>query len=356
MFVYFFLSGLGVLCGKNAKWRRRMGRLDGRAAAVTGAGGGIGRGIAKLLAKEGASVVVNDLGTSVNGTGANVQAAQVVVDEIIAGGGKAVANFGSVADYQQAWELIEQCMDYFGRIDVLINVAGILRDRMIFNMTEAEWDAVIAVHLKGTFNTTRHASVRMKDQNYGRIVNFASVSAWGSPGQPNYGAAKHAILGLTLTCANSLSRNNVTCNAIVPGFVATRMTDSTPRGQQVLQQTGKTLSEASKGTEFDPDNVAPIVAYLATEEAKYINGHFIGIQGYALHLYSHYEAARILKTDHRWKHDELFELFPKTLGDGITLPPLPAAPTAERQKTRTQTLQEKPESWKEIAPGAKYWE
>lgn len=333
-----------------------MGRLTGKGAVVTGAGGGIGRGIAKLLAKEGAGVVVNDLGTSVTGTGSNVQAAQAVVDEIKAEGGQAVANFGSVADHQQAWELIEQCVDFFGRIDILVNVAGILRDRMIFNMTEAEWDAVLAVHLKGTFNTTRHASARMKDQNYGRIVNFASVSAWGSPGQPNYGAAKHGILGFTLSCANALARWNITTNAIVPGFVATRMTDSTPRGQQILQQTGKTLSEASKGTEFDPDNVAPIVTYLATEEAKYINGAFIGIQGYALHLYSHYEAVRILKTDHRWKHDELFDLFPKTLGEGITLPPLPAAPTAERPKTRTQILQENPEAWKEIAPGAKYWD
>ncbi len=332
-----------------------MGRLEGKGAVVTGAGGGIGRGIAKLLAKEGAGVIVNDLGTSVSGTGVSTRAAQVVVDEIKAEGGKAVANYGSVADHAQAGELIEQCVDFFGRIDILVNVAGILRDRMIFNMTEAEWDAVIAVHLKGTFNTTRHASVRMRDQNYGRIVNFASVSAWGSPGQPNYGAAKHAILGLTLTCANSLSRNNVTCNAIVPGFVATRMTDSTPRGQQVLQQTGKTLSEASKGTEFDPDNVAPIVTYLATEEAGYINGAFIGIQGYAFHLYSHYEAVRILKTDHRWTHDELFELFPKTLGEGLTAPPLPPDPTAPRPKSRTQTLQEKNEWWSAVAPGVKYW-
>ena len=332
-----------------------MGRLTGKAAVVTGAGGGIGRGIAKLLAKEGAAVVVNDLGTAVTGTGADTRAAQVVVDEIIAEGGKAVANYGSVADHQQAWELIEQCVDFFGRIDILINVAGILRDRMIFNMTEAEWDAVIAVHLKGTFNTTRHASVRMKDQNYGRIVNFASVSAWGSPGQPNYGAAKHGILGLTLTCANSLAQWNVTCNAIVPGFVATRMTDSTPRAQQVLKETGKTLSEASKGTEFDPDNVAPIVAYLATEDSGYISGQFIGIQGYSLHLYSQAEAVRILKTDHRWKHDELFDLFPKTIGEGLTPPPLPPAPTAERQKVRTQVLQEKQDWWSEVAPGVKYW-
>ncbi len=332
-----------------------MARLTGRGAVVTGAGGGIGRGIAKLLAKEGAGVVVNDLGTSVTGTGESARAAQIVVDEISAEGGKAVANFGSVADFEQAGDLIQQCVDAFGRIDILINVAGILRDRMIFNMTEAEWDAVIAVHLKGTFNTTRHATRLMRDQNYGRIVNFASVSAWGSPGQPNYCAAKHAILGLTLTCANSLARNNVTCNAIVPGFVATRMTDSTPRGQQIMKETGKTLSEASKGSEFDPDNVAPIVTYLATPEAGYISGAFIGIQGYSLHLYSHAEAVRILKTDHRWKPDELFELFPKTLGDGLTPPPLPPAPNAERPKPRTQLLQEKQEWWKEIEPGVKYW-
>jgi NAD(P)-dependent dehydrogenase (short-subunit alcohol dehydrogenase family) len=333
-----------------------MGRLDGRAAVVTGAGGGIGRGIARLLASEGAGVVVNDLGASVSGSGSDTRAAQLVVNEIETDGGQAVANYGSVADFAQAGELIQHCVDHFGHIDILVNVAGILRDRMIFNMTEAEWDAVIAVHLKGTFNTTRHASALMRQQRYGRIINFSSVSAWGSPGQPNYAAAKYGILGLTLTCANSLARYGVTTNAIVPGFVATRMTDSTPRAQQVLQETGKPLSEISRGTEFDPDNVAPIVVYLATEEAGYLNGQFIGIQGYSLHLYSHAEAVRILNADHRFSHEELFDLFPRSIGEGLTPPPLPASPTAPRPKSRTQLLQQDEAAWSEPQPGVKYWE
>jgi hypothetical protein len=242
-----------------------------------------------------------------------------------------------------------------GSIDIVVNTAGILRDRMIFNMSEQEWDAVIAVHLKGTFNVCRHASSRFREQKWGRFINFASVSAWGSPGQPNYGAAKHAILGFTLALANSMVKYNCTANAIVPGFVATRMTDSTPRGQQVLQQTGKPMSEAFKGTETDPANVAPIVVYLATPEAEYINGQFIGIQGYTLNLYSHAEALRILKADHKFAHGELFDVAPRTLGEGLTPPAMPPRPGEEVPKRRTQLLQEDPPSWRELGSGVKYW-
>ncbi|HEY7909283.1 MAG TPA: SDR family NAD(P)-dependent oxidoreductase, partial [Thermomicrobiales bacterium] len=194
-----------------------MGKLDGKSAVVTGAGRGIGRGIAMLLAAEGASVVVNDLGTGLGGEGTDVSVAQQVVNEIKAAGGNAVANTGSVADYDAAGEMIQQAIDNFGKIDILVNVAGILRDRMIFNMSEEEFDIVLAVHLNGTFNTSRHASVHMREQGSGRIINFSSVSAWGSPGQPNYGAAKYGILGFTAVLANSLAKYGVTANAILPG-------------------------------------------------------------------------------------------------------------------------------------------
>ena len=183
-----------------------MGILEGRAALVTGAGRGIGRGIARLLAQEGARVVVNDLGTSLAGEGQDVGPAQQVVNEITAAGGRAVANTGSVTDFEQASEMVAQCVREFGQLDVLVNVAGILRDRMIFNMTEAEWDAVIAVHLKGTFNTTRAASIQMRQAGYGRIISMGSSSAYGAPGQPNYAAAKNGITGLMWSCANALSR------------------------------------------------------------------------------------------------------------------------------------------------------
>jgi len=334
-----------------------VGRLDGRGALVTGGGGGIGRGISLLLAREGAGVVVADLGTTVSGEGADISPAQKVVNEVRAAGGRAVANNGNVADFAQAQAMVDQAVKEFGRIDILVNTAGILRDRMIFNMSEAEWDAVIAVHLKGTFNTSRWASARMREQRYGRIVNFSSVSSWGNPGQPNYSAAKHGILGLTLTCANSLHRYNATANAIVPGTVATRMVDATPRGRAQAQETGKTISEASVGTELDPVNVAPIVVYLCTEEAGYINGQFIGIQGYTLSLYSQTEAVRFLRSDGPWKTEVLFALMPRTVAEGLTPPP-PLGPFKagqERPKRRAERLQAEAAAWTEVAPGVQYW-
>src|SRR5918999_3305001 len=166
-----------------------MGLLDGKAVLVTGSGRGIGRGIALAMAQAGAKVMVNDLGVSLSGEGEEKTPADQVVDEILTNGGAAVANYGSVADWDQAHAMIDQAVEAFGRIDILVNVAGILRDRMIFNMTEAEWDAVIDVHLKGMFNCTRAASIKFREQRYGRIISMSSVSALGSAGQPNYGAA-----------------------------------------------------------------------------------------------------------------------------------------------------------------------
>ena len=166
-------------------------RLQGRAAVVTGAGRGIGRAIAELLAAEGASVVVNDLGGNVDGSGAASGVADEVVAAIRARGGSAVASYDSVADYRAAERIIDTAVREFGAIDILVNNAGILRDRMLFNMIEAEWDAVIAVHLKGSFNCTRHAAARMREQRRGRIVSMSSTSGvFGNSGQANYGAAK----------------------------------------------------------------------------------------------------------------------------------------------------------------------
>src|SRR5919204_1342557 len=238
-----------------------MGLLDGKAALVTGAGRGIGRGIAIAMAAAGAKVVVNDLGVSLSGEGEERTPADQVVDEIVSNGGEAVTNYGSVADFDQATEMVEQVIKNYGKIDILVNVAGILRDRMIFNMTEAEWDAVIAVHLKGTFNCARAASIHMREQQGGRIISMSSVSALGSAGQPNYAAAKAGILGFTWSTANALAKYGVTCNAIMPSG-ATRMIDSTPRARELFELTGKWPSEMAKGTERDPDNVAPLVVYL----------------------------------------------------------------------------------------------
>ncbi len=244
-----------------------MGRLDGRVAIVTGAGRGIGRSVATLLARQGAAVVVNDLGSAVDGSGSDAGPASVVAQEIGAAGGKAVANGADVSDHAAAEALAGTAIEQFGRLDVLVNVAGILRDRMVFNMTEEEWDDVIRVHLRGTFNTTKFAAAYWRSlrdpaaQN--RIINFTSVSGLhGAPGQPNYAAAKMGIVGLTYSCANALGRYGVTVNAISPG-AATRMTDSVPTERRTAR---------AGADEWSPDNVAPVVAYLASERSGWITG------------------------------------------------------------------------------------
>ncbi len=231
-----------------------MGSLEGRVAIVTGAGRGIGRSTALLLAAEGASVVVNDLGANVDGSGADATPAQQVVEEIAGAGGKAIVNGADVSDHAAAEDLIKSAIAEFGRLDVLVNVAGILRDRMIFNMSEQEWDDVIRVHLKGSFNTSKFAAAHWRslreETAQNRIINFTSVSGLhGAPGQPNYAAAKMGIVGLTWSCANSLAKYGVTCNAVSPG-AATRMTDSIPTDRR------RTDRASDEDARRSPDNVA----------------------------------------------------------------------------------------------------
>jgi NAD(P)-dependent dehydrogenase (short-subunit alcohol dehydrogenase family) len=270
-----------------------MARLDGRVAIVTGAGRGIGRSVATLLASEGASVVVNDLGAEMDGSGKDAGPAQQVVDQIVEAGGKAVVNGADISDFDAAENLIAGAIEQFGRLDVLVNVAGILRDRMVFNMTETEWDDVIRVHLKGTFNTTRFASAHwrsLRDETaQNRIINFTSVSGLhGAPGQPNYAAAKMGIVGLTYSSAHSLAKYGVTVNAISPG-AATRMTESMP--------TDRRRARSADADERSPDNVAPIVAYLASERSGWITGRVIHSMGYEVSLYNNPEPiSRIIGT------------------------------------------------------------
>jgi len=242
------------------------GRLQGKAAVVTGGGRGIGRAIAELLAVEGAAVVVNDLGTAVDGAGASAEVADEVVDAIRRRGGRAVANHDSVTDLQAAERLIATAVKEFGALDVLVNNAGILRDRMLFNMTEAEWDAVIAVHLKGTFNCTRHAAVQMRQQRRGRIISISSTSGvYGNSGQANYGAAKDGIAGLVRVAARDLGRYGITVNAVCPGAM-TRMAQTVPRTAREVR-TARGLEtglgeQAFPLSHFGPENVAPFVAWL----------------------------------------------------------------------------------------------
>jgi NAD(P)-dependent dehydrogenase (short-subunit alcohol dehydrogenase family) len=257
--------------------------------------------VAKLLASEGASVVVNDVGAEVDGSGRDAGPAQQVVAEIGVAGGTAVVNGADISDFTAAENLIATAIEQFGRLDVLVNVAGILRDRMVFNMTEQEWDDVIRVHLKGTFNTMRFASAHwrsLRDESaQNRIINFTSVSGLhGAPGQPNYAAAKMGIVGLTYSAANSLARYGVTVNAISPG-AATRMTESVP--------TDRRRATSVSGDERSPDNVAPIVAYLASERSGWITGRVIHSVGYEVSLYNNPEPVVRIAGTGPWEADAL---------------------------------------------------
>jgi NAD(P)-dependent dehydrogenase (short-subunit alcohol dehydrogenase family) len=291
-----------------------MGLLDGKVALVTGAGRGIGRGISHLLASEGASIVVNDLGASLDGEGVDTGPAATVVNEITAAGGKAVANTDSVTDFEAAQGMVQQAIDTFGKLDILVNVAGILRDRMIFNMAEEEWDAVVAVHLKGTFNTSRWASAHFRERREGgRIISMSSNSAFGAAGQPNYAAAKAGIIGLTLTMAASLSRYGVTANAILPSG-STRMIDSIPRAVEAVAHTGKLPSELAIGTDKDPDNVAPLVGFLSSDGAAHVTGQIFGSFGYNMTLMSQPKIIRTIRAERRWTVEQLADIVPEAFG------------------------------------------
>ncbi len=294
-----------------------MALLDGKVAAVTGSGRGIGRAVAKALAAHGASVVVNDLGVTVDGKKESSTPADEVVREIKFAGGRAVVNQMDIATVAGGEGLVEQAIKEFGQLDILVNVAGILRDRMIFNMSEEEWDEVIRVHLKGHYCTMRPASAHMRERKAGRIINFSSGAALGAPGQPNYAAAKAAIIGLTYSSALALAKYNVTVNAILPG-ASTRMTDSIP--QTRMPGGGFAESSNAANTPQDPSNVAPIVVFLASDEAQYVNGQCFGAMGYRVTRYSHIVPERILMGDGPWTVDRLAKLFKSTLGSDLKPP------------------------------------
>jgi NAD(P)-dependent dehydrogenase (short-subunit alcohol dehydrogenase family) len=297
---------------------------------VTGAGRGIGRGVAMLLAQEGAAVVVNDYGVNVDGTTPDAGPAKDVADEIRATGGKAAPNFDTVATVDGGERMVQQAIDEFGRLDILINVAGILRDRMIFNMSEQEWDDVIGVHLKGHYCTTKPASIIMRQQRSGRIVNFSSISGLGGlPGQANYGAAKAGIAGFTRVVARDLGRYGVTCNAIAPG-AATRMTATIPQNTGQLRAragTAPVVQQAPRESTVppmrEPEYVAPMTVFLCCDEAWNINGKVFYVAGGRISLAHEESAMRQIQKQGMWTVDELRDLVPSQLMYGLVNPAPP---------------------------------
>jgi NAD(P)-dependent dehydrogenase (short-subunit alcohol dehydrogenase family) len=296
-----------------------MSALDGRVAIITGAGRGLGREHALLFAEEGAKVVVNDLGGANDGSGADTTPAEEVAAEIRARGGQAVANADNVAEWEGAQRLVNAAIEAFGELDVVVNNAGILRDRVIVNMTEQEWDDVIAVHLKGHFAPTRWAASYWREQfkagNTRRrnLVHTSSTSGlFANPGQSNYGAAKSAIATFSQIVAKELSRYNVTSNCIAPA-ARTRLTLATPGLEEIM-------SPHSDGfDEWDPANVSPVVAYLASEQCEF-NGEMFFVQGGVVKRVRGWEMSDRIERAERWTVDDLADALQPMVG---TPPPAP---------------------------------
>jgi 3-oxoacyl-[acyl-carrier protein] reductase len=308
-------------------------RLKGKNAIVTGAGRGIFKEIALAVAAEGAKVIVVDPGVGRGGDGTDLSPADETVKEIKSKGGEATACYESVAEFDAAEKIIKTCIDTYGRLDILINGAGILRERMIYNMSEDDWDIVLKVHLKGTFNMCRHASVVMREQKYGRIVNCTSDAyRWGSVGQANYAAAKGGIVSFTRSIARELGRYGITCNVIAP-MAATRMTlnEGVIAGMKKRLDAGLITKEQYE--EFinmpGPQFVPPIVVYLVTDEAANINGQVFGAGGGRIARYSWPEEIISIHRDYEkegpWPLEDIIRLAPKTLLTGYVNPAPPAS-------------------------------
>ncbi|HLI43648.1 MAG TPA: SDR family oxidoreductase [Acidimicrobiales bacterium] len=288
-----------------------MGALEGRVAIITGAGRGIGREHALLFASEGAKVVVNDLGGAVDGSGDDRTPAEQVVDEIKAMGGEAIANADNVADWEGGQRLVNAAIEAFGDLHVLVNNAGILRDRVLVNMTEQEWDAVIHVHLKGHFVPTRWAAAYWREQSKAgkevkaAVVNTSSTSGLlGNPGQANYGAAKAGIAAFTIITAQELSRYGIRVNAIAPA-ARTRMTESTPGLSDIVQPP----ADAGTFDSWDPANISPLVGYLATESCPFTGKTFF-VQGGKVQYFQPWTLTEEIDKGDRWTIAELAEKVP----------------------------------------------
>ncbi len=297
-----------------------MASLTGKVAVITGAGRGIGREEALLLAKHGAKIVVNDLGGHFDGTGQSRSPAEDVVKEIRSAGGEAVANFESVTDFKAAKRIIDCAIDNFGKLNIVVNNAGILRDRMVFNMSEEDWDAVVGVHLKGTFNVARHATAYWREQHKagnvlnGRLINTSSDSGiLGNAGQSNYGAAKAAVAAMAIIIDREMSRYGVTANAIAP-VARTRLTvDATP------QTAGGMAKKEGEWDAFTPAHVAPLVAWLSSDDAKDCHGEVFRVgMGSVWLMRGWHTGAKVTKKGSMWEPAELGAKLKEELAKGVT--------------------------------------
>ncbi|MFG2959380.1 SDR family oxidoreductase [Streptomyces sp. NPDC048291] len=279
--------------------------VDGRVVVVTGAGNGIGRAHALAFAAQGAKVVVNDLGGGPDGAGSSAGPAQAVVDEILAAGGEAVASTDDIASWAGAGRLVRQAVDTYGGLDVLVNNAGILRDRMIVSMTERDWDSVIAVHLKGSFATLHHAAAHWRERakagrsNDARVINTTSPSGvFGNPGQSNYGSAKAGIAGLTVIAAAELARYGVTVNAIAPTAL-TRLTEDI-----------EMMREAATSQDLTPEAISPLVVWLGSAASREVTGRVFGVVGNRVTVLEGWVGGPTASAESRWTQDELTSVVP----------------------------------------------
>ena len=292
-----------------------MGKLDGRVAIVTGAGRGIGAEVARTFAAEGAAVVVNDLGASMEGNLEEGTPAEEITEEIRSAGGRAAANNCDITDFEATEALIAQAVEEFGKLDIVVNVAGIIRDGMIFKMDEKQFDAVIAVHLKGSFNTSRHASVYWREHRGGeyRLIHFISGSGiWGSPTQPNYAAAKMGIVGLSNSCASALNGYGVTSNCIAP-VAYTRMTAS-------LEGKSTVMDYSPDNEKISTKNVVPPVVWLASEESSWMNGRIIQCGNGRIGLFNSPAIEREVTTPGVWDMDQAFEEMNTAFKEAVVYP------------------------------------
>ena len=303
--------------------------LKDKVAIVTGAGRGIGRGVAMLMASEGAKVVVVDPGVNVDGSGSDQSVAEQVVSEIRGAGGTAVACTESVTSMAGGEKIVQTAVDSFGKLDIAVTCAGILRDRMIFNMTEEEWDDVIAVHLKGTFTVVKHACILFRQQRSGRIITFSSESGLvGNSGQANYGAAKSGIAGFTKVVARDMGRYGATANSIAPR-ASTRMIGAIPDSAAEIRARGglAPLSGEEDLQQMDADDVAPFVCYLASDYAANINAQTFLVYGSEVSLMSQPRPLKaIYNPEGRWSLEQLDPLARNVLTKDIFNPAPAAAP------------------------------